>query len=62
MDPNLILHAKHANKINWSVEYENGECPDCGEVIPPDAKEGEACKNCDHVFWKYRSLPTDLEN
>jgi len=31
--------------------YENSECPDCGEAIPVHVKEGEACRNCGHVFW-----------
>lgn len=30
--------------------YDNGECPDCGESIPDDCKQGEQCANCDHVF------------
>ena len=36
------------NKIYNS--YENGECPDCGEGIPKNVQEGDACKNCEHVF------------
>jgi hypothetical protein len=30
--------------------YENGECPDCGEEIPEDMPEGGECENCGHVF------------
>lgn len=30
--------------------YPDGECPDCGEKIPKDVVEGEACENCGHVF------------
>lgn len=30
--------------------YPNGECPDCGEAIPDDVVEGQACSNCEHVF------------
>jgi DNA-directed RNA polymerase subunit RPC12/RpoP len=30
--------------------YENGECPDCGEEIPDDMPEGGECANCGHVF------------
>lgn len=39
--------------------YENGECPDCGEKIPANAKDGDHCENCNHVFWAYK--PTDDE-
>lgn len=28
----------------------NGECPDCGEEIPDNAKSGEECSNCGHVW------------
>jgi hypothetical protein len=31
-------------------EYEDGECPDCGEPIPEEAVEWSACENCGHVF------------
>ena len=34
-------------------DYENGECPDCGEPIPKDATSGDECVNCGHVFWEY---------
>lgn len=30
--------------------YDNGECPDCGEEIPDDALSGEECSNCGHVW------------
>lgn len=30
--------------------YEDGECPDCGQTIPNDVSEGDACTNCGHVF------------
>jgi len=30
--------------------YEDGECPDCGLAIPPDAVVGDACTNCTFVF------------
>lgn len=36
------------NKVYNS--YQNGECPDCGEKISKKVKEGDSCKNCDHVF------------
>jgi DNA-directed RNA polymerase subunit RPC12/RpoP len=32
--------------------YPDGKCPDCGEEIPDDVEEGDACENCGHVFWK----------
>jgi hypothetical protein len=31
--------------------YEDGKCPDCGQVIPDTAVENDACSNCGHVFW-----------
>ncbi len=34
------------------ADYDNGECPDCGESIPDDVSEGDECENCGHVFWK----------
>jgi len=37
--------------------YENGECPDCGEPIPDDSDEGQACTNCGHVFWRREVEP-----
>lgn len=36
------------NKVYQS--YLNGECPDCGDNIPKSVKDGEECKNCNHVF------------
>ena len=30
--------------------YPKGRCPDCGEKIPKTVTEGDACKNCGHVF------------
>lgn len=30
--------------------YEDGQCPDCGEDIPPNMPDGGACDNCGHVF------------
>lgn len=30
--------------------YENGECPDCGTIIPENAEFETACENCGHVF------------
>lgn len=30
--------------------YKGGLCPDCQEEIPDNAKEGESCSNCEHVF------------
>lgn len=40
--------------------YHNGECPDCGETIPDDVVEGQACANCEHVF--YAERPGDEPN
>lgn len=31
--------------------YEDGVCPDCGDVIPSDAVHGSSCNNCGHVFY-----------
>ena len=31
--------------------YENGECPDCGDTIPPTMVDGGECENCGHVFY-----------
>ena len=31
--------------------YEDGECPDCGEKIPPRVPNGWACHNCGHVLY-----------
>jgi len=43
--------------IDWEKEYVAGRCPDCGEYIPETAQEGDECRNCGHVFWKFR--PSD---
>lgn len=32
------------------AEYEDGVCPDCGQDIPDNAKHGEECGNCGHVW------------
>lgn len=32
--------------------YPDGECPDCGDPIPSEAVEGDACANCGHVFYE----------
>ena len=32
------------------ADYEDGNCPDCGEPIPDDTMYGEACVNCSHVW------------
>ena len=32
--------------------YENGECPDCGDPIPDDIVDGGECSNCGHVFYE----------
>ncbi len=31
--------------------YQNGECPDCHRLIPRKVTEGQACRNCGHVFY-----------
>jgi len=36
-----------------ACNYENGECPDCGELIG-DKTSGDSCENCDHVFCEIR--------
>lgn len=38
--------------MNIKDNYDNGECPDCGQPIPDDCVEGESCINCGHVFYK----------
>jgi rubredoxin len=40
--------------------YPNGVCPDCGETIPDDVVNGQACANCEHVFIEER--PDDEPN
>lgn len=35
-------------------EYEGGECPDCQEEIPNDARHGEECMNCGHIWNEVR--------
>lgn len=42
-------------KNNKSVKscYPNGLCPDCDDPIPKNAKEGDECENCGHVFCHY---------
>jgi hypothetical protein len=32
------------------MSYDNAKCPDCGEDIPTDVVDGQACKNCEHIF------------
>ena len=39
--------------------YPNGRCPDCQELIDPDATDGEACPNCGHVFWPMQDEEAD---
>ena len=29
----------------------DGECPDCGDTIPPTMVDGGECENCGHVFY-----------
>ena len=36
------------NKVRDAYRFV--ECPDCGEDIPKDVIEGDACSNCGHVF------------
>lgn len=43
--------APHPLDRRTKDNYEGGKCPDCGTPIPADAKAGDACANCDHVFW-----------
>ena len=43
--------AYEIDELDWSQVYDNDECPDCGEPIG-DAKDGDGCGNCGHVFWK----------
>jgi hypothetical protein len=31
-------------------DYEDGACPDCQKKIPKNAKYGDSCSNCGHVF------------
>jgi hypothetical protein len=41
-------------KHSMQAEYDNGECPDCGEPIPDYTDDGDNCTNCEHVFYRYR--------
>lgn len=34
--------------------YQDGQCPDCGETIPDDVVDGQACLHCGHVFYEER--------
>ena len=34
--------------------YENSVCPDCGEDIPTNVVDGQACENCGHGFFDPR--------
>lgn len=34
-------------------QYENAECPECGEPIPDTAVDGSECVNCGYVFYIY---------
>ena len=31
--------------------YDDGECPDCYEKIPEDAKDSWTCPNCGHACY-----------
>ena len=42
--------ALESNRRKVKDDYENGECPDCGEPIPEDAYYGGNCENCGHVW------------
>ena len=33
-------------------QFTDGECPDCGEIIPEDMADGGECANCGHVFYE----------
>ena len=33
------------------LHYPDGCCPDCGEPIPDDCVDGQACSNCEHAFF-----------
>jgi len=32
--------------------YEHCLCPDCGEDIPSNVKEGDECEDCGHAFYE----------
>jgi hypothetical protein len=36
--------------VAGSNQFEDDVCPDCGEEINPEARRGDACDNCGHVF------------
>lgn len=43
--------------------YPDNCCPDCGEAIPVETEDGEACSNCEHVFWnssETSDIPVDF--
>jgi len=41
--------------------YDEGECPDCGDPIPDDMVDGGECANCGHVFCENDEGPSDWE-
>jgi hypothetical protein len=51
-----VLDEKNQERVRRGVSkiirgsYPDRECPDCGEPIPLDVAEGDACSNCGHVF------------
>lgn len=38
------------NSEEIKASYPDGVCPDCGDEIPTDVVDGDACSNCGHVF------------
>jgi len=40
----------YRDSLREQGQYLTGECPDCGEPLPPMALPGEVCPACDHVF------------
>ena len=54
-NPDGIIRNLILNTNEVKIAYENGECPDCGEIIPGNVADGESCTNCGHVFFPYQS-------
>lgn len=41
-------------------EYEEGECPECGEAIPLNAAEGQKCEFCPYIFAYFEEVDNEL--
>jgi len=41
-------------------QFDDGECPDCGEPIPYNIGHGDECPNCGHVFHDEKEIAEQL--